>query len=586
MFQISWVWTQMKGYRIKYVFLLVLAMIPQIMMLINPSITRKIVDEVVYKLPEAGEDISGLITKLIFLIVLLVVFTAMRTTIWYTAITGIEECGQRFLLELKNDIFEKLQKQDRAFFKCYQTGDLMTRVTGDAEMAKHGIVHLLRGFLECIVLYSAAAIFMLFRDIPLTLSLMAFTPFIFVLTFRFAVTVHPYYVLLREKLSQLNSRAQENIAGNRVVKAFTRENYEIEQFEEKNREFKEANLTASFIWLKFYPAIEGFSQALPIMVLLLGGYFMMNGRISAGTFLAFNSLCWTLAAPMRTLGVLVNDTQRFFASVDQVISLYEAEPVIRNRGDAISQEEPFKGRIEFRNVSVELENTDILEEVNLVIEPGETIAVMGPTGAGKTTLINCISRFVDVTGGQLLIDGVDVRNYELDTLRKNIAVANQDVFLFSETVNKNIAFGKVDLQRPKVENYARMAKADFVWGMEDGFDTMIGERGTGLSGGQKQRLALARALAVSTPILILDDTTSAVDMETESSIQENLEHIENRCTRIIIAQRYYTASKADRIVILEKGRITELGTHEELLKKNGYYAEICRMQQGEEAQNG
>lgn len=583
--QIKWVWKQMRGFQKRYLLWLFLAMVPQIMMLINPNITQKIVDEVIMKLPQYQGNLEPLVQKLIFLLALMVIFTTVRTLTWYTALTGIEECGQQFLYQLKKRIFGKLQRQDRAFFKSHQTGDLMTRVTGDAEMGKHGIVHLLRGFMECIVLYCATIIFMLSRDVLLTLALMVFTPIIFVITYRFAKTAHPYYVKLREKLSRLNSNAQENIEGNRVVKAFTREDFEREKFDHKNQEFRDANQRAAFIWLKFYPAIEGFSQTLPVIVLLLGGYFMIAGRISAGTFLAFNSLCWTLTAPMRNLGILVNDTQRFFTSIDKVIDLYEAEPSIKNKADdQLVAKERLNGSIEFRNVSVKLEHTDILENVNLTIRPGETIALMGPTGSGKTTLINCISRFIDVTDGQVLLDGVDVRDYDLDTLRHNIGVANQDVFLFSDTIDKNIAFGNLRLQAPEIEYFARKAKADFVWQMEERFATMIGERGTGLSGGQKQRLALARALAVQPSVLILDDTTSAVDMETETSIQENLEHMDGLCTKIIIAQRYLSARKADRIIILDHGQIAETGTHEELIAQKGYYAEIYDLQKGVSAE--
>ena len=580
MSQVKWVWNQMKGFQKLYVVSLFFAMVPQVLMLLNPMITQRIVDEVLYKIPEFEGNMEPLIEKLIFLVGLMIGCTVLRTGIRYFSMIGVEKCGQKFLYSVKKQIYGKLQRQDRAFYKRHQTGDLMTRVTGDMEMGKHGIVHLVRGFMECIVLYAASTIYMFTQDVTLTLSLMVFTPFIFIVTYRFAKAAHPYYVDLRERLSRLNSNAQENIEGNRIVKAFTREPYEIEKFREKNDNFRKANLKASFVWLRFYPAIEGFSQALPLMVLFLGGYFLMTDRITSGTFLAFNSLCWTLAAPMRNLGMLLNDTQRFYACIDKVIELYHAEPSIKNKQGNLVEKERLEGKIEFKDVSVQLEHSDILEHINLTIEPGETVAIMGATGSGKTTLINCISRFIDVTGGQLLLDSVDVRDYNLDTLRKNIGVANQDVFLFSDTIDHNIAFGNVHMSRKEIERYARRAKADFVWKMDQGFDTLIGERGTGLSGGQKQRLALARALAVKPPILILDDTTSAVDMETETSIQENLENLDYTCTKIIIAQRVFSARTADKIVILDKGRIAEYGTREELLRKNGYFAEIYLLQKG------
>lgn len=578
--QVKWVWNQMKDFRGMYLVCLVLALIPQILMMLNPVFTQMIVDDVLYQMPSHEGNMEPLVQKLIQLVALMIGCTAVRTIMRYIGMVGLEDCGQRFLYSVKKQIYGKLERQDRAFYKQYQTGDLMTRVTGDVEMGKHGIVHLSRGFLECFVLYGASAIYMFSQDVWLTLSLLVFTPFIFVVTYRFARAARPGYMDLRERLSRMNSNAQENIEGNRIVKAFTREQYEIDKFREKNMDFRNANLRTNLVWLKFYPAIEAFSQALPLMVVLVGGYFLMNERITSGTFLAFNSLCWTLAAPMRNLGMLLNDTQRFYASMNKVIDLYEAEPSIKNKEGELVKKKHLEGKIEFRDVSVKLEHSDILEHVNLTIEPGETVALMGSTGSGKTTLVNCISRFIDVTEGAVLLDGVDVRDYDLDVLRQNIGVANQDVFLFSDTIHHNIAFGNTALPQIEIERFARRARADFIWRMDQGFETLIGERGTGLSGGQKQRLALARALAVKPPILILDDTTSAVDMETETSIQENLEALDFPCTKIIIAQRVFSARTADKVVILDKGEIVECGSPKELLRKNGYFAEIYLLQTG------
>lgn len=580
MSQVKWVWKQMKGFQRRYIICMFLVIVLQVMSLINPMITREIVDGVLYKIPEYEGNMEPLIRKLEVLVAALIGCTVLRVSIFYFSIVGAEDCGQKFLYGIKKEIYSRLQRQDRAFYKAHQTGDLMTRVTGDAEMGKHGIVHLFRGFLECAVLYAVSIIYMFTQNVTLTLALMVFTPFIFIVTYRFAKAAHPHYVDLREKLSGLNSNAQENIEGNRIVKAFTREEYEKEKFREKNRDFRNSNLEASFVWLRYYPAIEGFSQALPLTVLFLGGYFLMSGRITSGVFLAFNSMCWTLTVPMRNIGMLLNDAQRFLASIDKVIELFEAEPSIKDREGVLVNKDRLEGKIEFRDVSVQLEHSDILEHVNLTIQPGETVAIMGSVGSGKTTMINCISRFIDVTEGQVLLDDIDVRDYGLDTLRRNIGVANQDVFLFSDTVDRNIAFGNTKMRRWEIERFARRAKADFIWEMDEGFETLIGERGTGLSGGQKQRLALARALAVKPPILILDDTTSAVDMETETSIQENLESLDFTCTKIIIAQRVFSVRNADKIVILDKGRIVEYGTQEELLKKNGYFAEIYLLQKG------
>lgn len=578
--QIRWVWENMKGFQKSYIFALISTAILQIMQLINPIISQKIVDEVVYQLPKQQDNLKPLIHTLYVLVACMIGFTLLRTTLRYISTVVYENCGQKFLFNIKAELYDKLQSQDMKFYSNHRTGDLMTRLTGDLEMAKHGIAFISRCLLECLFLFVATSIYMFSKDVLLTLSLLAITPFIFWVTRLFSNKVGPYFVDLRERLSLLNSNAQENIEGNRVVKAFAQEAYEIKKFDEKNWDYRNANLKTTLTWLRYFPAIEGLSQALAIAVLLVGGYFMMIGRITAGTFLAFNSLCWTLCIPMRMLGMLLNDSQRFFASINKVIELYYSKPDIKNHPDAIVKTEKLQGVISFQDVCVSMHKTNILNHINLDIKAGETVAIMGSTGAGKTTLINCIDRFIDVTSGKVIIDGIDVRKYDLNTLRKNIGLASQDVFLFSDTIDGNIAYGDLSLSEDEVRHFAEISAADFIDKTSDGFQTIIGERGTGLSGGQKQRIALARALAVRPSILILDDTTSAVDLETEKFIQNSLDNLDFPCTKIIIAQRISTTKRADKIVVMDKGNIIEYGTHEELLKQKGYYYEVYLLQNG------
>ena len=412
--------------------------------------------------------------------------------------------------------------------------------------------------------------------------MLAVTPIIFGLTLAFSKRVHPLYVDLRERLSLLNTQAQENISGNRVVKAFAREDYEIERFDEKNADYKKANTKASLLWLQYSPYIEGLSQSLSIAVLLVGGAFLISGRISIGTFTLFNGLTWTLTDPMRMLGMHLNDLQRFFASANKIIELYYAKSTITSRPDAKKLQGRMKGEIDFSGVDLNLHGQPVLRHIDLHIDPGETVAIMGPTGSGKTSLVNLIPRFSDVSGGTLTIDGTPVGRYDLHDLRHSIGIATQDVFLFSDTVDGNIAYGDSSLSEEDVKRYAKMADVDFVEKLPDGFDTLIGERGTGLSGGQKQRIALARALAVRPSILILDDTTSAVDLETEKYIQEQLASLDFPCTKIIVAQRISTTKRADKIVILDKGEVVDIGTHEELSQRPGYYREVFLLQNGME----
>lgn len=578
MFQLRWIWENMKGFQKRYVFCLCSTVVLAIMQLINPVITQRIVDEVVMKIPGA-ESIEPLISTLVTLIIVMILFTLLRTALGYLSLVTYEDCAQKFLYRVRGVCFKNLQKQDMNFYDNNRTGDLMTRMTGDMDMVRHVISYVTRMFIDCFSLFAATTVYMLSKDVWFTLSLLVVTPFIFLVTRKFSKTVKPLYIDLRERLSRLNSNAQENISGNRVVKAFAREEYEKEKFEEKNREYKDANLKASLTWIHYFPMVEGLSQAMSLAVLIVGGIFMINGRISSGTFMAFNSLSWTLSNPMRTLGMLLNDLQRFFASASKIIELYYAQPDIKNPQKAIAPQ-TISGNIKFEDVSLKLHGSVVLDHINLDIKAGETVAIMGSTGSGKTTLISCINRFRDITSGKLTIDGVPVKKFDLKTLRHNIGVANQDVFLFSDTIDGNIAYGDLSLSEEEVRHFADLAAADFIDKTEDGYDTIVGERGMGLSGGQKQRIALARALAVKPPILILDDTTSAVDLETEKYIQNSLRNLEYPCTKIIIAQRISTTKSADKIIIMDKGRIVEEGTHEELVRQGGYYSEVFALQNG------
>ncbi len=334
------------------------------------------------------------------------------------------------------------------------------------------------------------------------------------------------------------------------------------------------------MWLKFSPYIDTLSQSLSIAVLLVGGGFLISGRITIGTFTLFNALTWTLTNPMRMLGMHLNDLQRFFASAGKIIELYYAKSTIASRQDAVKPKERVKGEICFRNAGLTLHGTQVLRNIDLSIKPGETVAIMGPTGAGKTSLISLIPRFSDVSEGEVTLDGVPVNRYDLRSLRSSIGIATQEVFLFSDTVDGNIAYGNTKLSEEEVKRYAKMADVDFAEKLPEGFDTVIGERGTGLSGGQKQRIALARALAVRPSVLILDDTTSAVDLETEKYIQEQLASLDFPCTKVIVAQRISTTKRADKVVVIENGAITEIGTHAELSQKPGYYREVFLLQNG------
>lgn len=564
----------MKGYRKMYIAGMVLVVTNALMQLINPTISRQIVDKIL--VPVSGESQTDLLVPLVLM---LVGFTLLRTCLGYAMLMLFEKSGTGFVANVRSYLYRNIQKQDMAFYDKNRTGDLMTRVTGDLDAVSHTVNWVARVSLESIVLFFSVLIYFLSIDPMLTLVMCIILPFIFLCSFTFSKKVRPMFRSQREKLAVMNSRAQENIAGNRVVKAFAREAYEIDRFDERNAEYREANLKVNKTWLMFYPFFELTANALSIVVLVVGGYFVMQDRITLGELMAFSGLTWTFSRPVRLLGNILNDLQRFGASVEKVIELYYARPTIVDRAEPQKKGCAVEGRITFDHVSLKIGGRELLHDINLDIKPGETIAIMGNTGAGKTMLVSLIPRLYDIAEGSLCIDGVPIKEWELASLRRGIGMATQDVFLFSDTVDGNIAYGNSDMSEEDVRHYAEISAADFVEKLDEGFNTLVGERGVGLSGGQKQRLALARALAIRPSILILDDTTSAVDMETEKFIQNSLNNLDFTCTKLIVAQRISTTKKADRIVVLKDGRIVEIGTHDELMKKGGYYTEICILQE-------
>ena len=581
MFQIKWIWENMKGYRKRYILALCMSVIGQIMYLTNPIFGQKIVDTFIYN-DNAAENLAGGKKLLIMLCAGMIGFTLIRTVFQFSSNMLYEVCSQGMLSKIRNYLFANVQKQDMTFYDRSSTGDIMTRLSGDLDMVRHSVAWIIKTLLESIVLFTTSTVYFFILDPIMALCLLALTPLIFIISGIFRKDVGPKYVDLRERLSKLNTAAQENIAGNRVVRAFAREDYEIDRFREKNKDYNEANKTAAMTWLKYFPYIETTAQGLTVVQLIAGGIFVITGRLTMGEYVAFSGLIWTLSNPMRNVGTLINDLQRFMASAAKIVEVYYSRPFIVDRVDAKEMPERLKGDVEFKNVSFSYDGTPVLKDVSFKIKAGETVAVMGETGSGKTTLVNLIPRLYDPKRGEVLVDGVNVRFIKLETLRRNIGMAMQDVLLWSDTIDGNIAFGDSDMPEEDVHKFAHAADADdFIENLSDGYDTIVGERGVGLSGGQKQRISLARALAVRPAILILDDTTSAVDLETEKHIQENLADLDFKCTKIIIAQRISSAKDADKIIILKNGKISEMGTHEELLKnENGYYSEIYRLQQG------
>lgn len=580
--RLRWLWGKMKGYRVQYIGAGILTVVYNVLQLTVAFFTQNIVDTFLTG-ENAAYNVEHHTGLLIAMIAGMVGITFVRTVTVYVACMGFERVSQMTLYRIRNELFAKIQHQDMHFYDQYRTGDLMTRLTGDLDAVRHMIAWVVRMLIECFTLFMAAAVYFLYLDVKVAACILIVAPFILIVTMAFKREVAPMHTALREKLAQMNTAAQENISGNRVVKAFAREQYEIDKFQERSLEYSKANKQTVLTWLRYFPIIEICANLLPVILLLVGGLSMIDGTLTSGEYVAFSCLTWAIANPMRNLGNIMNEFQRFMSASAKVMELADSEPKIVDKEDAADHPERFDGRIEFRNVSLSYDGKPVLKDVSFTIEAGQTVAIMGETGSGKTSLIQLIPRFYDPDEGQVLVDGIDVRGLKLHQLRKNIGLATQDILLYSDTIDGNIAYGNSAMPIQTVQKYAEYAAASqFIEHLPQGYDTIVGERGVGLSGGQKQRISLARALAIEPSVLILDDTTSAVDMETEKYIQEHLKQLHFPCTKIIIAQRISSTKDADMILILENGRIAEMGTHRELIDKKGYYYEVVKLQNGGE----
>ncbi|MBP5604714.1 MAG: ATP-binding cassette domain-containing protein, partial [Ruminiclostridium sp.] len=450
MFILRWLWANIKGDRAMYCAALVMTVISQVMHLIAPILTQQIIDTFLIG-EQAAENLRTGTQTLIFMLCAMVGFTIIRCSVQYGANMCYEHTSQGLLYRVRKRLFDNIEKQDASFYDRRRTGDIMTVVTGDLDMVRHAIAWIIKTTIECVVLYTATMIYFFMIDWIMALCMFTLTPLILLIAKGFKNAVGPFYVDLREKLSEMNTRAEENISGNRVVKAFAREDTEIGKFDKSNKAYNDANKKAAFTWLRFFPRLEITAQSLSVVCMLFGGIFVITGRLTFGEYAAFSGLVWTLSVPMRILGNIVNDYQRFTASANKIIELYYGRPFIVERADAENVEGRIKGDVEFRNVSFSYGATEVFRDISFTAKAGETVAIMGATGSGKTTLIDLIPRIYDVTGGAVLVDGHDVRLMKLSQLRGAVGIATQDVLLYSDTIEGNIAFGDIDLSYEDVE---------------------------------------------------------------------------------------------------------------------------------------
>ncbi len=539
----------------------------------NPIITGRIVDEVIV---DGDKEIFP------YLLMLLIGITIGRAIMGYGKELLFDYGSVRIVTVLRQDMFDHIQKLSYSFFDSKNTGELMTRIKEDADKIWHASSFGIMLVIESVITLVIATVLIVL--ISLLLSIIAFItlPILAYLALKLERSIGETYVKISEQNAMMNSTAQENIAGVRLVKAFAREKYEIQKFLEKNKGYYDLNVKQAKIWSAFYPKIEFISNLLPVLVITFGGALVIGEDLSIGMLIRFSGYTQMVMWPMRNIGWLSNIIAEAIASTKRINTIFESESEVQNMANAQSVQ-AIQGCIEFKDVGLELDGKVVLKDVNFVVEPNKTLAVMGATGSGKSSIINVLTRFYDTSAGDILIDGLSVKEYTLKSLRQHISVVMQEIFLFSDTIEENILFGEhQNTQEEVLKKSAMSAQAhEFIDRMEESYGTVIGERGIGLSGGQKQRISIARALAKDAQILVFDDSTSALDMETELRIQREIKALKQR-TKIIVAHRISAAKEADEIIILDEGEIVERGTHQELLELKGrYYETFIEQYEGE-----
>jgi ABC-type multidrug transport system fused ATPase/permease subunit len=481
--------------------------------------------------------------------------------------------------DLRNRLYDHLQTLDFAFHDEAETGQLMSRLTVDIEAVRNFVpMGLLRALLA-VIYFATITVILVSIDWQLALVTMICIPILLLLAYQVARRLRPLWQRVQNETGVLGTILQESLSGVRVVKAFARETFEMSKYEEKNRELRELNMSAMRMSAWNQPLMVLVLNIITVLIVWVGGIGVIGNRLNLGVLVAVTQYILLLATPVRSLGYVVTWFMRGLSGGTRIFGVLDTQPTITDAPHALALNN-IQGTVRFEHVSFAYANgREVLHDINIEARPGQVIAILGATGSGKSTLLHLLPRFYDPTGGRVLVDGYDVRDLTLLSLRRNIGLVLQDVFLFNATLRENIAYGVEHASNEEIVAAAKIARVhDFALSLPDGYDTWVGERGVTLSGGQKQRVAIARTLLLNPQILILDDSTSSVDMETEFLIQQALDAVMKGRTSFVVASRLRTIKNADQILVLENGRIIERGTHQELLKKNGPYTRLYDLQ--------
>ena len=536
--------------------------------MLAPMLTMHIIDDVI---------IGGNLTLLPYLLGGILCVGVGRCIFQYTKEYTFDKAGSSIASEMRKELFDHIQSLSCNFFDKNNTGELMARVKDDIDRIWNTMSYV--GMLVIEVIYHTIVVLFCMYSLNVTLAIIPTCAMILCgfIAVRMERKLGEIYEEISEENAKLNTVAEENLAGVRTVKAFARERFEIEKFLSHNKRYYDLNMQQSKVFVKYYPFFQIITKLLPMIILLLGGRLVMKDIITLGALGAFIEYSNNIVWPMEMLGWLSNDLSAGIASNKKIQKIYNEVPAITEPANPVILD-TVNGKIEFSHVSFHKEDMhEILHYISFVVEPGKTIGIMGATGAGKTSVIQLLQRLYDATDGKILLDNIDIKELSLKQLRQSISLVMQDVFLFSDTITENVKLGKREyIDMIAVRNASKAAQASgFIEKMDDAYETIIGERGVGLSGGQKQRISIARALAKNTPILVMDDSTSALDMETEHEIQKTLHELQNT-TKLIIAHRISAVRHADEIIVLDNGSIKERGTHEELMSRQGlYFATYC-----------